>query len=220
MYFPAKNDFFTDTVQVYEDYAIYPPSLVDRDSSLPEEMRYSIGPTREAFENNRYRKEYKPLKDYPDLFTDFAYLGAGEYSLEVAYAWIKEFGVTGAESAITVFGDGYSLIRGTGSTEVVANFFREVYRAFSLMLLYQSVMTQDEETISVLTEEDALVRVWWNEYLQECASSQNVDAFVKYRGGLVGFAMDTLIAQVQNTINQYAYRRLWRPVGSTVFARV
>jgi len=202
-----------DELLVYKEYAVYSKTdqHMNEDGSFSEENTYWVGPSPRAFEKEKWRW-YKPLEEDQNLFLEFAGLAEKERSPETALEWVQDHGILGCRQMYAAEAGGMNVL-GLSPYEKVEDFFREVNRAATVLRLYECVVGKDHEGVEELVNGDSLVRQWWEKYQRETADG-------RYRGGVLGFALEAVVEQVNATKDAFVSRELWRPAGLADPAKV
>ena len=203
----------SDELLVYKDYAVYYKTdhHMHEDGVFSERNTYWVGPSPRAFEKAKWRW-YRPLEGDRNLFLDFAELAEKERSPETALGWVREHGILGCRQTYAA-GSGGMNVLGLTPYEMVEDIFREVDRAAAVLSLYECVLDKNHERAEELVSGNPLVGLWWEEFEEESADG-------RYRGGVLGFALDAVVDQVNTTKNAFVSRKLSRPEGLADPARV
>jgi len=204
-----------DALLMYREYTVYYKTdhYMNEDETFSEEHTFWVGPSPRAFERKKWRW-YKPLEEDENLFLEFAGLAEKERSPRTMLEWVQEHGILGCRQMYAAEADGMNVF-GLGPYEKFDDFFREVDRAATVLRLYECVIGKDHEGVERLidAESGSLARRWWEKHQKEAPDGV-------YRGGVLGFALDAVIEQVNATKDAFVSRELWRPEGVANPAKV
>ena len=164
---------------------------------------------REDWDAWRY---YDPIREYPDLFFDFARLrerGRRNQAQpnEIALEWANKYGLLGCNREF--YQNRRAFETQAVPREFVAHFFEEVDRAAGILAFYQASLDQDEDAILPLVQQ---YRPWAEDLFVRYIASDEAELY----GGRLGFALYLVTSEVVRMVHTFAFPKLTlHPAGPT-----